>query len=52
MWMLGALGIFPDGRRYALFFGIFFGVMELIPYIGPVLGALPPILVALFQDPI
>ena len=26
--------------------------MELIPYIGPVLGALPPILVALFTDPI
>jgi predicted PurR-regulated permease PerM len=26
--------------------------MELIPYIGPVLGALPPILVALFDDPL
>ncbi len=26
--------------------------MELIPYIGPVLGALPPILVALFDNPI
>jgi predicted PurR-regulated permease PerM len=33
-------------------FGIFFGVMELIPYIGPVLGAIPPVLVALFQDPL
>jgi len=52
LWILGAVGVFPDGQRYALFFGAFFGLMELIPYIGPVLGALPPILVALFNDPI
>jgi predicted PurR-regulated permease PerM len=52
MWLLGVTGIFPDGRRYALFFGIFFGLMELVPYIGPVLGAVPPILVALFGDPL
>jgi predicted PurR-regulated permease PerM len=52
LWIFGVLGIFPDGQRYALFFGAFFGLMELIPYIGPVLGAIPPILVALFDDPI
>ena len=33
-------------------FAVFFGLMELIPYLGPFLGALPPILVALFTDPI
>ena len=26
--------------------------MELIPFVGPFLGALPPVLVALFQDPL
>ena len=26
--------------------------MELVPYIGPILGAVPPVLVALFTDPI
>jgi predicted PurR-regulated permease PerM len=52
MWILGVTGVFPDGSRYALFFGIFFGLMELVPYIGPVLGAVPPILVALFSDPL
>ncbi|MDQ6914915.1 MAG: AI-2E family transporter, partial [Actinomycetota bacterium] len=52
MWLLGVTGVFPDGRRYALFFGLFFGLMELVPYIGPVLGAIPPILVALFSDPL
>jgi predicted PurR-regulated permease PerM len=52
LWVFGALGIFPDGRTYAPAFGVFFGLMELVPYVGPVLGALPPILVALVQDPL
>jgi predicted PurR-regulated permease PerM len=52
LWAFGALGIFPDGRTYAPAFGVFFGLMELVPYVGPVLGALPPILVALVQDPL
>lgn len=52
LYIFGAIGIFPDGRRYALAFAMFYGVMELIPYIGPILGALPPVLVALFTDPI
>jgi len=52
LWIFGLVGIFPEGQRYALFFGVFFGVMELVPYVGPVLGALPPIIVALFNDPL
>jgi putative heme transporter len=52
LWILGVAGIFPDGRTYALVFGVFFGVMELVPYVGPVLGALPPVLVALVKDPL
>ncbi|MFL5823648.1 MAG: AI-2E family transporter [Solirubrobacteraceae bacterium] len=52
LWIIGTIGIFPDGAHYALFFGAFYGVMELIPYIGPILGALPAVLVALFTDPI
>jgi predicted PurR-regulated permease PerM len=48
----GLVGLFPDGERYAVFFGAFYGLMELIPYIGPVVGPVPPILLALFQDPI
>jgi predicted PurR-regulated permease PerM len=49
LWLFGTLGIFPAGRSYALFFGVFYGLMELIPYVGPVLGAAPPILIALLQ---
>jgi predicted PurR-regulated permease PerM len=52
LWLFGVLGIFPDGKTYALAFGVFFGLMELIPYVGPFLGAAPPVLVALFQDPL
>lgn len=52
LWIIGSIGIFPDGAHYALFFGGFYGVMELVPYIGPILGAAPPVLVALFNDPL
>jgi predicted PurR-regulated permease PerM len=52
LYLFGVLGIFPDGSRFAVGFGVFYGVMELIPYVGPILGALPPVLVALFTDPI
>ena len=52
LFVFGLIGIFPSGRTYAFVFGTFFGVMELVPYIGPVLGAIPPIAVALFQNPL
>jgi predicted PurR-regulated permease PerM len=50
--ILGLLGIFPAGETYAVFFGAFYGLMEFIPYIGPIIGPVPAILVALFQNPI
>ncbi|MDX6677415.1 MAG: hypothetical protein QOE31_1467 [Solirubrobacteraceae bacterium] len=52
LWTFGVLGVFPLGRTYAFAFGLFFGLMELIPYVGPLLGALPPLIVALVQDPL
>src|SRR5581483_861683 len=30
--IFGLVGIFPDGEHYAVFFGAFYGLMELIPY--------------------
>ncbi|MGN6872261.1 MAG: AI-2E family transporter [Solirubrobacteraceae bacterium] len=52
LYIFGLLGIFPAGQSYALFFGAFYGLMEFIPYIGPIIGPLPAVLVALFADPI
>jgi predicted PurR-regulated permease PerM len=37
------------GVPYALVLGIFAGMAELIPMLGPILGAVPAVLVALFQ---
>jgi len=52
LYLFGVIGIFPDGRTYAVAFAVFYGVMELVPYVGPILGALPPVLVALLTKPI
>jgi predicted PurR-regulated permease PerM len=52
LYIFGAIGVFPDGRTYAVAFAVFYGVMELVPYIGPILGAVPPVVVALFTKPI
>jgi predicted PurR-regulated permease PerM len=52
IWILGLVGLFPHGGRYALLFGAWAGVTELIPYVGPWLGATPPVLYALVQHPL
>jgi len=52
IWILGAVGLMPNGQRYALLFGAWAGFTELIPYIGPWLGAAPPVLYALVQHPL
>jgi predicted PurR-regulated permease PerM len=50
LWIMGSLGVFPEGKTYALVFGAFYGFAELIPYVGPAIGAAPPVLIALFSD--
>jgi predicted PurR-regulated permease PerM len=50
--VFGWLGIFPPGSHYAVFFGSFYAIAELIPYIGPIIGAAPPVLVGLFYHPV
>lgn len=52
LWLFGVAGVFPDGSRYAVFFGAFYGLMELVPYVGPIIGPIPAIAVALFTHPI
>jgi predicted PurR-regulated permease PerM len=51
IWLLGALGWLPGGQKYALLFGAWAAVTELIPYLGPWLGAIPPFLYALVVHP-
>ena len=52
MYVFGWLGIFPAGSSYAAFFGAFYGLMEFIPYVGPVIGPIPALLVAVFENPL
>jgi predicted PurR-regulated permease PerM len=52
LWILGMVGLFPNGAKYAAAFGAWAAITELIPYIGPWLGALPPVLYALVQHPL
>jgi predicted PurR-regulated permease PerM len=52
LWILGMTGALPHGGKYALLFGAWAGITELIPYVGPWLGAAPPVLYALVIHPI
>ena len=52
MWILGKTGLVDGADRYALLFGIWTAFIEVIPYIGPWLSAVPPALYALVVDPI
>ena len=50
LYVLGSLGIFPDGKTYAIAFGAWFGFAELIPYVGPAVGGFPPVVIAALSD--
>ena len=52
LWLLAELGLFPNGQQYALLFGGWVALTEVIPYIGPWLGAIPPLLFALVVHPV
>jgi putative heme transporter len=52
LWVLGAIGALPHGQKYALVFGAWVAITELIPYLGPWLGAIPPLIYAFVVDPL
>ncbi len=52
MWVLGATGALRGADGYAFLFGVWAGVTELIPYLGPWLGAVPAVIYALVVHPI
>jgi predicted PurR-regulated permease PerM len=52
MWVLGTTGLVPGAERYALLFGVWTAVIEVIPYIGPWLSAIPPMIYALVVHPV
>jgi predicted PurR-regulated permease PerM len=53
IWIMSwdVVGVWPAGGQYALLFGFWAGITEVIPYIGPWLGAIPPVIAAFFHSP-
>src|SRR5881398_3773624 len=52
LWLLGTLGLGPGLAKYAVLFGAWVAFTELIPYLGPWLGAVPPFVYELVVHPI
>ncbi len=53
IWVLSwpSVNVWPPGGEWALLFGVWAGVTEVIPYVGPFLGGAPPVIAALFYSP-
>lgn len=55
MFIIFALTLFALtvlGFKQALLFAVIAGVLEIVPVIGPILSAVPPVLVAIVVDPV
>jgi predicted PurR-regulated permease PerM len=52
LWLFGVAGWLPGGQHYALLFGAWVAITELIPYVGPWIGSVPPFLYALVVHPV
>jgi predicted PurR-regulated permease PerM len=52
LWIYGVTGVFSYGATFAVAFAAWVFVMEFVPYVGPILGAVPPTLLALLTSPI
>jgi predicted PurR-regulated permease PerM len=48
---LATIAMFIIGVPFALVLGVVAGVFEALPYVGPILGAIPAVVVALLSDP-
>jgi len=50
IFLLSWFGLTILGVKYALVLALFAGVMELVPYLGPFLGAIPAVFIAFTQS--
>ena len=51
VYVLSLTGVWPGGRDYALILGLWALLTEVIPYVGPILGAVPAVALALLDSP-
>ena len=48
---MATLSLLIIGVPFALILGLIAGIFEILPYVGPILGAIPAVIVALLIDP-
>ncbi|MEI7425324.1 MAG: AI-2E family transporter [Candidatus Moraniibacteriota bacterium] len=51
IFVLDAIGLYLVGVPYALILAIFAGVMEIVPYIGPIISAVPGVILGFLISP-
>jgi predicted PurR-regulated permease PerM len=51
IFVLDAIGLYLVGVPYALILAIFAGVMEIVPYVGPIISAVPGIILGFLISP-
>jgi predicted PurR-regulated permease PerM len=52
LWIFATVGLLPHAAQYALLFGAWVALTEIIPYLGPWLGAIPPLVYAVVVHPL
>jgi len=52
LYAFGLVGLLPNGQTYALVFGGWVALTEVLPYLGPWLGGVPPTVYALVVHPL
>ncbi len=51
LWVFGVTGLLPHAEAYALVFGAWVALTEVLPYLGPWLGGIPPAIYAVVVHP-
>lgn len=51
LWILGVTGVFAGGDEYAVALGVWAGLTEAVPLLGPFVGAAPAVALALLAGP-
>lgn len=49
--VMAVIGLLIIGAPYALLLGVIIGVLNFIPYVGPLLGMIPAFIITYFYDP-
>lgn len=52
VFVVSTIGFFISGLKAPLLFGLFCGITDIIPYLGPYIGGIPAVVVGFSQSPI